>query len=132
MPIVTKTSTSVTPRRSIIATTLLRNGKDQRLAALGLALAHDDARESFASCGYATIVESGFLVSGLVVADRSRTRNQIINAGAIAHTRTVGHVDAGQFIAARAVGDPFDETTIKTSGFATASNPSRPIIPGNG
>ena len=27
------------------------NGKDQRLAALGSAITHDDARESFASCG---------------------------------------------------------------------------------
>ena len=70
------------------------------------AITHDDAREAFASGGYATIVESGFVVSGLVVADRSRTRNQIIDAGAIAHTRTVGQVDAGQFIAARAAGDP--------------------------
>ena len=32
MPIVTKTSTSVTPRRSIIATTLLRNDCNQRIA----------------------------------------------------------------------------------------------------
>lgn len=96
------------------------------------AITHDDAREAFASGGYATIVESGFIVSGLVVADRSRTRNQIIDAGAIAHTRTVGQVDAGQFIAARAAGDPFDETTTITSGIATASNPSRPIIAGNG
>ena len=29
------------------------NGKDQRLAALGSAITHDDARESFASCGSA-------------------------------------------------------------------------------
>jgi len=96
------------------------------------AITHDDAREAFASGSYATIVESGFVVSGLVVANRSRTRNQIIKAGAIAHTRTVGQIDAGQFIAARAAGDPFDETTIKASEIATASNPSRPIIAGKG
>ncbi|MBU6239883.1 MAG: hypothetical protein KGQ51_18875, partial [Planctomycetes bacterium] len=29
------------------------NGKDQRLAALWQAITHDDARESFASCGSA-------------------------------------------------------------------------------
>ena len=114
------------------ATEQAQNDSDQRLAAHGPTTPQHDAREAFASGGYATLVESGFVVSGLVVADRSRTRNQIINAGAIAHTRTVGQVDAGQFIAARAAGDPFDETTIKTSGTATASNPSRHIIAGNG
>jgi len=31
---------------------LLPNGKDQRLAALGSAITHDDARETFASGGY--------------------------------------------------------------------------------
>ena len=52
MPTDTKSSTSVTPRRSIVATTLLRNVPDQRLATHGPTTPQDDARETFASGGY--------------------------------------------------------------------------------
>ena len=41
MPTDTKSSTSVTPRRSIVATTLLRNARDQQIAAKGLSTPQD-------------------------------------------------------------------------------------------
>ena len=81
---------------------------------------------------YAELLDSLLFSPDVVIVDRSRSKNKVINVGIIANATTVGHGDAGQFIAASTSGAPNNGTMITTSGTIIASNPRRAISAENG